>query len=178
MYNDHVKLWGIDKNHKENEMRAVVRKNHLRHQQGKSSRFEIRGRPVEFVDVVRYWKRKGVSVEEVLARRSASLTPEAVRCLTPVTSPLSTPRELAAPERLLISIRDYIRGSFDSGTWVKTEPLIDCYSRKAGIASTNHLNEIHDHVNLANSLFDLKSFSAAVEAINVCTFLTISLLLV
>ncbi|KAG7009143.1 ubiquitin carboxyl-terminal hydrolase 2 [Physcia stellaris] len=167
MYKNHFTMWGIDKNHKENEMRAVVRQNHLRHQQGKSSRFEIRGRPVEFADVVRYWKRKGVSVEEVLARRTTSLTPEAVMCFTPVVSPLSTPRELADPERILISIRDYFRGSFDSGTWVKTEPLFSCYSRKAAIASANHLNEIQDQLYLANNFFNLKRFSAAVEAINV-----------
>lgn len=178
MYNDHVKLWGLDKKHKANEMRAVVRKNHLRHQQGKSSRFEIRGRPVEIADAVRYWKRKGLSVEEVLARRTASLTPEAVMCLTPVTSPLSTPRELAAPERILMSIRDYFRGSFDSGTWVKTEPSFSCYSRKAGLASANHLNEIQDQLFLAIDLSNLKRFSAAVQALNVCTIQAIYSLLV
>lgn len=178
MYKNHIKLWRLDKKHKENEMRAVIRKNHLRDQQGKSSRFEIRGRPVEIADAVRYFKRKGVSVEDVLASCTASLTPEAVKCFTPVTSPLSTPRELAAPERILISIRDYFHGSFDSGTWVKTEPLIYCYSMKAAIASEANPYELQSHLNTAIQLFHLKRFSAAGQALIVCTFQAISSVLV
>ena len=132
---------------------------------------------IEIADAVRYFKRKGLSVEDVLASCTASLTPEAVKCSTPVTSPLSTPRELAAPERILISIRDYFRGSFDSGTWVKTEPSIQCYSKKAGPASGESLQEICEQLHLANELFNLKRFSAAVEALNVCKFQAISSLL-
>lgn len=178
MYKNHITAWGLDKKHKENEMRAIIRKNQQRSDQSKASKFEIRERPVHFAEVVRYWKRKGISVEEVLARRTASLTPEALRCLTPVTSPLSTPRELAVPERILKSIRDYFHGSFDSGTWVKTEPLSDCYSKKEAIVYEGNPYELWDQIDTVNTLFSLKRFADAVQALNVCTFQAISSLFV
>lgn len=130
MYKTHITQWGLDKKNKDFEMRAIVRKNKERSSQGKRSIIRIRGQTRDFAEVIRYWKRKGVSIDDMVARQTASPTPEAVEFFTPVPSPILTPQVLAIPERIFRCVRDYFRGSFDSGTWVRTEPLYACYSNR------------------------------------------------
>ena len=116
MYKTRIKQWALDKKSKENEMRAIVRKSKQRTDLGKRTTFRIRGRPVGFEKIASYWERKGMSIDDVIAERTASVTPEAVDYFTPLPSPIMTPELLATPERVLISIQDYFRGSFDSRT--------------------------------------------------------------
>ncbi|KAK3172044.1 hypothetical protein OEA41_004128 [Lepraria neglecta] len=123
MYKTHVNKWGLDKKNKENEMRAIVRKHKQRADLGKRCILRVRGRPMDFAEVVRYWHRKGVSVDDVISRRTASPTPEAVECFTPVPSPITTPQVLATPERIYRNVRDYFAGSFDAGTWTRKNGL-------------------------------------------------------
>ena len=130
MYKTHIAKWGLDKKNKEPEMRAIVRKNKQRAEQGKRSNFRVRKRDLDFTEVVRYWKRRGVTVDEVIARSTASPTPETVECFTVVSSPITPPDDLATPEYILRIIRGYIAASFESGTWVKTDPQTRCYSIK------------------------------------------------
>lgn len=162
MYKTQIKRWGLDKKNKEPEMRAIVRKNRQRADQGKSSVFRVRGQFRDFADIVRYWNRKGVSIDDLIARQTASPTPETVEVCTPVFSPITTPQVLALPERMLRCIRDYFRGSFESGTWVKTEPVYECYSIKdeenaAGIL----LEDLVNQCLLACSLFEKNLFHEA-----------------
>ena len=135
MYKTHIAKWGLDKKNKEPEMRAIVRKNKQRAEQGKRSNFRVRKRQLNFAEVVRYWERKGVTIDEVIARSTASPTPEAIECFTPVSSPIMPPEALATPEYILRIIRGYIAASFESGTWVKTDPRRSCYSIKDGSGS-------------------------------------------
>lgn len=115
IYKTHIKQWGLDKKSKENEMQAVMRKTVSRVSKGKESTFYIRGKTVNFEYVVRYWQRKGVfSIDEMIAQREASKTPEAVECFTPVLSSLSAPDELAIDEQILLDIRDYHRFSIQA----------------------------------------------------------------
>ena len=108
MYKTRITQWGLDKKNKENEMRAIMRKTASRVSKGKDSTFYIRGKTVKFENVVRYWQRNGRSpIDEIIAQREASRTPEAVECFTPVLSPLHNPDELARDERMLAAIRDY-----------------------------------------------------------------------
>ena len=130
MYKTHIKQWGLDKKNKEFEMRGIVRKNKQRADEGKGSIICVRGRLRNFAEVVRYWDRKGVSIDDIIARQTASPTPEAVEFFTPVPTPVLTPQVLATPERIFRCIRNYCEGSFDSGTWVRTEPFTGCYSIK------------------------------------------------
>ena len=130
MYKTHIAKWGLDKKNKEPEMRAIVRKKRQRAEQGKRSDFRVRKRQLYFAEVVRYWERKGVTIDEVIARSIASPTPEAVECFTPVSSPFTPLEDLATPEYILRTIRGYIAASFESGTWVKTDPRIKCQSIK------------------------------------------------
>ncbi|MCJ1371570.1 hypothetical protein MMC20_002788 [Loxospora ochrophaea] len=129
MYKKRIAKWGLDKRNKENEMRAIVRKYHRRAAKGKSSQIRVRGTAVEIQEIHRYWKRKGVSIDDVVARRTFSATPEAVQCFTPLKSPVTTPEPLARPEQMIVTICNYCDGSFDAGTWVRRKK--HCSSMKS-----------------------------------------------
>jgi hypothetical protein len=117
MYKDHITKWGLDKRNKEHEIMAIVRKKRERDAVGKPSEFRIRGRIVSIEDLHRYLKRKGMSVEDAVAWRAA--TPPSLRCLTPEAVPSSpaNPEIFEARRRILVSIRSYVLGSFESNTW-------------------------------------------------------------
>ncbi|CAD6587334.1 MAG: hypothetical protein ASARMPREDX12_002811 [Alectoria sarmentosa] len=84
MYKTHLKEWGLDKKKKEEDMVAVACLNKKRRDECKASTFLVRGKVVDYADVVRYWKRKRISIDVVISQRAASTTPEAVECSTPV----------------------------------------------------------------------------------------------
>ena len=115
MYKRRIKQWGLDKKNKDDEMRAIVRKTKARLDQGKRSKIHVRGKAIGDEEVIRYFKRKGISIDDIIAYRAASVTPEAVEIVTPVPSRVATPTSLAVPERILTAIRDYFEGSFASG---------------------------------------------------------------
>ena len=130
MYKTHIKQWGLDKKNKEQEMRAIVRKSKQLESRGEKATFRVRGRLVDYKDVVRYWERKRVSIDDVVTQRSSSKTPEAVDYLTSPSSPLMMPESMAIPERILTVIRDYFTGSFDNGTWFTEDPRKYCLTNK------------------------------------------------
>ncbi|KAL8859651.1 MAG: hypothetical protein Q9178_003765 [Gyalolechia marmorata] len=148
-YKRHIKEWGLDKKNKENEMRAIVRKHAERKANHKSSEFQVRGQKIEYSEMVRYFARKGFSIDDVVARRKTSATPEAVICFTPIQSPIATPPVFAIPGSIFATLRDYVNGSFDSGTWIKTDQMEDCYSIKEGKDHT--FGFISYHVRLLSS---------------------------
>ena len=130
MYKRRIKQWGLDKNNKDGEMRAIVHKTKARLDQGKQSKIHVRGKAISDEEIIRYWRRKGISTDDVIAHRAASVTPEAVEIITPVPSRVATPTSLAVPERIFTAIRDYFEASFTSGTWVSINPEIHCRIRK------------------------------------------------
>lgn len=140
MYKSRFTLWGLDsKNNREREMRAAVRKHNQRTQHGKRSIFRIRDKPVDYQEIVRYFARKRLSIEDVVAQRRASKTPEAVVCLTPITSPIAIPEVDRIPQLLFTTIRDYVDGSLGSGFWIKMEPIEDCRSARGASYSACRL---------------------------------------
>ena len=152
MYKTKITQWGLDKKNKENEMRAIMRKTGCRVFKGKDSTFYIRGKTVKFENVVRYCERKGASfIDEIIAQRVASKTPEAVVCSTPVLSPLRAPDELARDERMLVAVRDYQQ-----------------LSLQATVGSSvilTQLNALYDQSMLACALFDKHSPHQAGQAL-------------
>ena len=159
MFKKRVHKWGIDKKNKESEMRAVVRKDQQRRLIGKSSIFKTRGKRTEYKDAVRYWERKKLSVEDVLASCEArDITPEALECLTPVPSPPVTPAAFAVPEHILRVISDYCLGSFESGTWFSADPAWPCTSTKDTRSSIHDLDRFRNQTWNAASLFNQGEF--------------------
>ena len=159
MYKTRITRWGLDKKNKEKEMRAIVRKEKQLDDQGKASTFRIRGRLVDYKDVIRYWERKGVRIEDVIAQRTGSMTPEAVKCFTAPPSPIAMPESIAVPERILVSIRDYFKGSFESGTWIVTDSQLSCETTKVEEDALLHLHALNDRCETACRLFDNNRFA-------------------
>lgn len=162
MYKKNIKQWGVGKKNKEIEMRAIVRKHKQRKDQGKDSIIHIRRQRrnppevVNFTEVVRYWARKKISLDDIIARQTSSPTPEAVEISTPVPSPITTPQVLAIPECIFRCARDYFRSSFESGTWVSTEPSVHCHSIKVGGDTGGSMTELYDFYALISSKEDLR----------------------
>ena len=136
MYKSRITKWGLDqKNNREPEARATVRKYLQAQRDGTQSTFEGTSKDPEHA--ARYLKRKGISIETILSSRpgspsnpvrlaadtsSASLIPlDFSRALT--TSPslpqtLETPPIYRLPENLIHNIRTYLHGSLSSGFWI------------------------------------------------------------
>ena len=161
MYRQRIKDWGLDKNHKDNEMKAIVRKYEGRVAEGKASTIRIRGRSIDYQDVVRYWKRKHLTIDAVLALRSMSKTPEAVECLTPMPSPITTPEVLAVPERILRMLRDYHQGSFEAGTWRSDGSAQYCRSTKVSNDGIHWAARLFDQCTLSFRLIEYNAFEEA-----------------
>ena len=175
MFKTRIAKWGLDKKNKEPEMRAIVRKNKQRTEQGKRSHFRVRKRDLDFTEVVRYWKRRGVTVDEVIARSIASPTPETVECFTVVSSPITPPDDLATPEYILRIIHGYITASFESGTWVKTDPRTLCYSTKG--RNVNHAYRFSGLCDLASKLFSTQNFDEAETTLSAASAISRKMLL-
>ena len=154
MYKRRIKQWGLDKNNKDEEMRAIVHKTKARLDQGKRSKIHVRGKAVDDKEVIRNWRRKGISIDDVIAHRAASVTPEAVEIVTPVPSRVATPTSLAVPERIFAAIRDYFEGSFTSGNWVYENPEILCYTRKVQGHPLRDLEDLLNYSITACFLFE------------------------
>ena len=162
MYKARIQKWGIDKKSKEKEMRAIARKQKQRRDGGKDSSFRVRGRSVDYETVVHYWQRKRMNIEDVIAQRSASATPEAIECLTPVPSPVTPAPMFAIPERVFGLVKDYYQGSFQSGTWVlPSNRKAMLYSVKDEENGTPNLEMFARSISLAFRLFDIGESRAA-----------------
>ena len=89
IYKRRIKKWGLDKNCKANEMKAIARKKVERDAMGKASMFKIRGRQIEIEEVLRYFKRKRKSDHSLEAWVVREGFP---RSETPSSIEVSTPR--------------------------------------------------------------------------------------
>ncbi|KAL8733467.1 MAG: hypothetical protein Q9166_002093 [cf. Caloplaca sp. 2 TL-2023] len=110
MYKDRIRKWGLEKNIKSVEMKAIIRKQAQRLLVGKRSAFRLRGVEVPEHKIMRFRKTAQLLCEASLE----AATPPALICYTPLPSPLSTPSELAAPERLTKLFQSFIFGSISS----------------------------------------------------------------
>ena len=146
MYKTRITRWGLDKE-------AIVRKNSDRQRIGKRSSFRVRGKALDYADVVRYWQRRGESVDDVVARLAASKTPDAVECFTPILSPVRTPEVLAVPELIFTTIRNYHLGCCDAGVWRGDDEKDFCLTTKDPLQSVHHMNRLGELCFTAISLF-------------------------
>jgi hypothetical protein len=96
MYKSRIKKWGFDKYNKEAEMRALMQK-HIK-KAGRPTHFKLGLRTVQVHDVKRFFKRKGITVQDVMSSRAP--TPPDLRCMTPgATSSPSSPEALSLTPR-------------------------------------------------------------------------------
>ena len=121
MYKDRVRKWQIYKKIKGHEMKAIIRKQAQRLRAGKKSLFYLRNAQVPDHKVTRYRKAMTLLPEEQALMHRAE-TPPGLICYTPPAFPLTTPLVLEIPERIAREVQDYVDGSFDSRTWIVSEP--------------------------------------------------------
>ena len=170
MYKSRIKQWGLGKNIRESEARAIIRKNKQRADQGKRSEIRVRNQLQNLAHVFRYLQRKGISIEDIYAQQTAPPTPEAVKLFTPISSPILTPQVLASPERMFHCIQDYVKGSFESGTWIKTDPTYQCSSVKdKGNNSLSDIKGVYEDCSLAFSEHSKGLFDRAAQQLDVAT---------
>lgn len=169
MYKSRIKKWGLDKSNKENEMRAMVRKMKERQNRNKPSTFRVRGRTINYLELVRYYARKHMTIEDVIAQGRSSPTPEAVECHTPLLSPIATPSNMAIPEQILLTIREYVDGSFEAGTWIQSEPRYHCSSVKENPSKVCYLKDFAAQSIVACNLFKAGLFQEAGRTLIIAT---------
>ena len=117
MFRYRFRLWGLDKNRKESEMRAIVCIHDRRQKDGKTTLFWVRNERAHYRTIEDYFKRKGISIEEILAEQPPPPTPSTISYQTPPPSPVMTPNHLKVPEDFLRMTRQYMQGLFESKTW-------------------------------------------------------------
>ena len=80
-----IRLWHLDKKQKDHEMRAIARLYLTRKAQGKKSIFKIRDRVVDYSEITRYFRRKGIYNIESIASQPVQLSPDKTEftCHTP-----------------------------------------------------------------------------------------------
>ena len=75
MYKTRIKEWGLKKYNKEKSTRAIVPIRKKRMDGERSSRVHVNGIAIDHADVIRYRQRQRVSINNVIAQRTASKTP-------------------------------------------------------------------------------------------------------
>ncbi len=80
MYKRRISDWDLDKNVKDEEMRAIIACRAMRLQQGEKSAFYVRGRLVDRKKIDRFAQRKGI---DPMILDGVSVLPRGVRCITP-----------------------------------------------------------------------------------------------
>ena len=119
MYKTRLAKWGLYKNNRELEMKAIFSKLTECVAAGKECSFELRGHKVDLRDCERYFKRKCFNIRDVISWKAAhTTTPSGLRCFTPEPQ-----------ERLLADVRTYFLGCFENGIWVPTSIEYMCYSQ-------------------------------------------------
>ncbi len=145
MYKNKITQWGLDKKNKEHEVLAFIRKTTQRAAVGKKTIARVRNHVLDLEEVQRYIKRKPYSMKFAL-EQSAS-TPPGLVCFTPeMPSSPRIPEVYAVPEQIFALIRDYVTGSFQSGTWICDDPKSGCRSIKNCGASETALENFNTFV--------------------------------
>ena len=163
-YKKHISRWDLDKKKKEPEMVAIVRKRKERLDVEKDSAFTIRGQPIEFEEVERYFKRKKIKLDSILRQRARTRTPPSIRYWTPEPVPvcLQLPDDLRHPEALYRTVQVYFKGCFDAGTWYDNNGW--CKSMKSTNSSDSSiLIRFFDGYYAAYSLLENGDFISSVR---------------
>lgn len=127
MYKDRIKEWGLDKNNKEHEMAAILRKKTQRAAVGKQSLLKVRGRTISLEEIQRYFRHKGITLDKACARHAGASTPPGISCSTPPLSPmlsLSVPRSPTTPRSLVSRILESLFSPFSVLSGDASTPIV------------------------------------------------------
>ena len=118
MYKFHITAWGIRKNNRLHEARALLRRKHALDSQGFSSVFIVRGQLVNFQDIERCCKRAKERASDHVSDESERL-PEGteVVILRNQVGAIAAPEKYRILQSFLHHTAVYADSCFDRGTW-------------------------------------------------------------
>ena len=134
MYKSRIKKWGLDKNCKANEMKAIARKKVERDAIGKTSSFRVRGRPIEVEQVLRHSKRKSYHSLENLVVREKFPRPKTPSCIEVSTPGLSDASPSSDDARFVDSASITVRKSQFIRDQTQSQQTPGSYGRKMDLA--------------------------------------------
>jgi hypothetical protein len=161
MFRTRFRRWKLpDKRNKEHEISALLRKYRERNAIDKVSQGRIHGKPVNMQEIVRYARRKRMSLDQ-LERRSRSRTPPGIECRTPSPIAIDPPIALGNIETVFRLIYNYTAVSFRGPEWAPfdTVPNTGLPSEALSIGFYNsvldayRIHRENDHI-LAELLFN------------------------
>lgn len=161
IYKTHITKWGIEKRLKEIDARTIICHYHDRMELGKSSALQVRGRDRDYFSAIRHLERKHVPIADVLAQRGTFKKSDAVRCFTPLPSPINIPEMLATQERVIFMLRDYHNSSFESGLWSQDPRQEFFETTKVRFDPLVRWGTFRDHCAWACCLFEVNCFQTA-----------------
>ncbi|KAL9009120.1 MAG: hypothetical protein Q9173_005825, partial [Seirophora scorigena] len=83
-YKRRISAWSLDKNIKNDEMKAIIAMEAIRLRKGKQSLFYVRGRQVDPKKITRFARRKNINRnQDDEANPDHRLPPQTIRCITP-----------------------------------------------------------------------------------------------
>lgn len=131
MYKRQIRLWGLDKKHKQHEVVEILRLRAHRASQGKRSAFTLRGQPVDMENLRRYVRRRGLSTpchddlwlqEGHPSLMTQTRFPDLVcRTPSPSTLPSEPALDLGKTERFYLHFRQYMVSSIEAGAWTPSD---------------------------------------------------------
>ncbi|KAL8717035.1 MAG: hypothetical protein Q9225_005690 [Loekoesia sp. 1 TL-2023] len=101
-YKRRISEWRLDKNVKEDEMKAIIATEATRLRQGKQSAFYVRGRQVHSMKIKRFAQRKRIDRSNCAGDTCTSLPP-GVRCITPPTDVLKNSSSIPKKSSVIIT---------------------------------------------------------------------------
>ncbi|KAM0283291.1 hypothetical protein ACHAQH_002587 [Verticillium albo-atrum] len=149
MYKSRIWKWGLDKKLKGDEVLAILILKRDRDALKRPSEFRIRGQLVDFENIKRYVKRNPALMTKLRAGHTPNVqTAREVTCRTPSPVPSPGPALVASAdmygvEKVLGLFRNYVDGSFSSGTWF-CEYDVDCGN--SGSDQADRSNELFERV--------------------------------
>ncbi|EEY23285.1 conserved hypothetical protein [Verticillium alfalfae VaMs.102] len=147
MYKSRIWKWGLDKKLKGDEVLAILILKRDRDALERPTEFRIRGQLVDFENIKRYVKRNPALVAKLCDGHKPNVqTAREVTCRTPSPAPsqvLNSPADLYGVEKILGLFRDYVDGSFSSGSWF-CEYNVDCGS--SHLNNGDRSNELFERV--------------------------------
>ena len=134
-------------------MRTAARRYQQQLSEGDCLIVHVHGKAIEYREVIRYWKRKGVSIDDLNGRKTKVATNRAEEYHSLTVYPVITPKRLAIFERAIRSTGHYYQGSFESGAWRIGGGHSLCCSVKDATGDMNDLDALHFRCLWASHLF-------------------------
>lgn len=161
MYKSRIKEWGLRKYQRQSRKWTVMSNSKHARDQKIPHTHRLQPQVANPGYVHGYWEHRGARNGSLDAQQTESHTSEAMDCFY-APMPLSTmPEPMTKTERILINIRNYFAGSFETGIWQSADPRMCCTSTKGRGDAMNHLQALSQRCMTACRLLGNNHFQKA-----------------